>query len=112
MHQPPRPGTASTCGYGCGRELLTNLEVESGRCDSCAGRGPWATYRDDLRRRAHTVHLDPTVSRYLYALRDLDVVDQETAVRVLDVVGGGDLTPEQRAELLAAIVPPGGDDPG
>lgn len=80
-----------------------------------------AEWDADLRRKAaaakrdldnqprtlgYTGHLDPKVSRYLYAMRDLGVTGPAGAADVLDALDGAQLTEQQQAELLAAIKPP------
>lgn len=46
---------------------------------------------------------DPQVSRVVYALRDLGVRGQATAVDVLNAAGGAGLTPAQVAAALAGF---------
>lgn len=46
---------------------------------------------------------DPRISQVVYALRDLGVQGQATAIDVLAAAGGAGLTPAQTAAVLAGI---------
>lgn len=49
---------------------------------------------------------DPRISQVVYALRDLGVQGQATAIDVLAAAGGAGLTPAQTAAVLAGIRAP------